>query len=417
MSNILIKGGHPLIGNVKVSGAKNAALPIMASMIMLPGENTLTNVPNLTDVVSMIRMLRCLGYGAEYIEPHTVKVWRKGNVRHIAPYELVTKMRASFFVAGPLLTTVGIAKIPLPGGCAIGTRPIDIHLKGFEKLGAEIRIQHGIVEIKAKKLVGSKIYLDFPSVGATENLIMASICAEGQTVIENAAREPEIVDLIHYLNQAGADISGENTPVLTINGVEKLKSVQSYEIIPDRIEAATLLLAGAITKGNITIDNLRPDHIQSLWDKLVDMGANLTIKDKGVNIKVTKTLKAVDIETLPYPGFPTDMQAPIMSLLALAEGTSVITESVFENRFTHAQELQRMGANIKISERNAIIHGVKKLSGAPVKITNLRAGAALFLAGLAADGETLISGMKHVRRGYDGLTEKLNMLGADIREL
>lgn len=417
MSNILIKGGNQLKGTVRVSGAKNAALPIMAAMIMLPGENTLTNVPNLTDVVSMIRMLRCLGYGAEYIEPHTVKVWRKGNVRHIAPYELVTKMRASFFVAGPLLTTVGIAKIPLPGGCAIGTRPIDIHLKGFEKLGAEISIQHGIVEIKAKKLVGANIYLDFPSVGATENLIMAAICAQGQTVIENAAREPEIVDLIQYLNQAGAKITGENTPVLTITGVEKLCAVNNYDIIPDRIEAATLLLAAAITRGNVTIENLRPDHIQSLLDKLSYIGAEIVSKDNQTNIKVSKTLKAVDIETLPYPGFPTDMQAPIMSLLTLSDGTSVITESVFENRFVHAQELQRMGANIKISERNAIIHGVKKLSGAPVKITDLRAGAALFIAGLAADGETIISGMKHVRRGYDGLVEKLNMLGADIREL
>ncbi|MFH1428265.1 MAG: UDP-N-acetylglucosamine 1-carboxyvinyltransferase [Candidatus Margulisiibacteriota bacterium] len=417
MGKIIINGGRPLSGRIQVSGAKNAALPIMAAMIMLPGENTIENVPNLADVITMIRMLRSLGFGAEYIEPHTVKVWQKTSIRHVAPYELVTKMRASFFVAGPLLAKTGHARIPMPGGCAIGTRPIDLHLKGFEKLGATVKIQHGFVELKAKKLTGSKIHLDFPSVGATENIIMAAALAEGQTIIENAAREPEITDLVNYLNLAGADIRGEGTNVIEINGVSGLKSISNYSIIPDRIEAGTILIAAALTGGDITIEKLNPHHIVNLLEKLKEIGISSEISGDTVRLKKNGKLKAIDIETMPFPGFPTDMQAQMMALLSVVEGTSVITETVFENRFVHAQELQRMGANIKISERNAIIHGVKKLSGAPVQVTDLRAGAALFLAGLAAEGETLIYGMKHIRRGYDGLMEKFNSLGADIREL
>ncbi|MFA5927894.1 MAG: UDP-N-acetylglucosamine 1-carboxyvinyltransferase [Candidatus Margulisiibacteriota bacterium] len=417
MSKVAINGGKPLSGTVTISGAKNAALPIMAAMLMLPGENTICNVPNLADVVTMVRMLRSLGLGAEYIEPHTVKTWRKTNLRHVAPYDLVTKMRASFFVAGPLIAVTGSAKIPLPGGCAIGTRPIDLHLKGFQALGAKYSIQHGFVEIKAEKLVGNKVYLDYPSVGATENIIMAACFAEGHTTIENAAREPEIEDLINFLNQAGGKISGGGSNIIEVDGVSSLKSITNYPIIPDRIEAGTMILAGAITKGNVILERVIPRHFEGLLGKLKEAGIQLEIGADTVSLTSNGGFNSVDIETLPYPGFPTDMQAQIMALLALAKGTSVITETVFENRFSHAQELKRMGANIRISERNAIIHGVNKLSGAPVKITDLRAGAALILAGLAAEGETTVYGMNHIYRGYEHLVDKLNSLGADIRDL
>ena len=417
MSKVLIQGGKPLSGTVSASGAKNAALPIMAAMLMLPGENTITNVPNLADVITMIRMLRALGLRAEYVEPHTVKTWKKTNLRHVAPYDLVTKMRASFFVAGPLLATTGLAKIPMPGGCAIGARPVDLHLKGFEALGAEVNIQHGFVELKTKKLTGNKVYLDFPSVGATENIIMAATLAEGTTVIENAAREPEIEDLITYLQQAGAQIRGIGTDVIEITGVSALNQVSYYPIISDRIEAGTLLLAAAMTRGDITVTNINPYYFDGLLTKLKESGLQVESLDNAVRLSAHGRFKPVDVETLPFPGFPTDMQAQMMALLCLAQGTSVITETVFENRYTHAQELRRMGAQIKIAERNAIIHGVEKLSGAPVKVTDLRAGAALILAGLAAEGETLVYGMKHIRRGYENLVEKLNALGADIREV
>ncbi|MFC1595750.1 UDP-N-acetylglucosamine 1-carboxyvinyltransferase [Candidatus Margulisiibacteriota bacterium] len=418
MGKILIRGGRPVNGRVKASGAKNAALPILAAMLMLPGENTITNIPNLADVITMIRMLRSLGLRAEYIKPNTVKTWRNGGtIKYIAPYDLVTKMRASFFVAGPLLATRRVAKIPMPGGCAIGTRPIGLHLKGFEALGAKVNIEHGFVELKAKKLIGNKVYLDFPSVGATENIIMAAVFAEGQTIIENAAREPEIEDLINFLKQAGADIKGSGTDVIEINGVTELHSVKDYSIIPDRVEAGTLLLAGAITKGAVTVDNVQPKHFEGLLRKLKESGVQIEVMDNSVSLKTNGARKSIDIETLPHPGFPTDMQAQMMAYLTTAEGTSVITETVFENRFTHAQELQRMGANIKISEHNAIVHGVQKLSGAPVKVTDLRAGAALILAGLAAEGETLVYGMKHINRGYERIVDKLNSIGADIIEL
>jgi UDP-N-acetylglucosamine 1-carboxyvinyltransferase len=388
----------------------------MAAMAMIPGEITITNVPNLTDVTTMIRMLRSLGMGAEYLEPNTVRAWPKMNLRHIVPYDLVTKMRASFFIAGPLLARVGMAKIPLPGGCAIGTRPIDIHLKGFEKLGAKINVQHGMVEIRAPKLVGAKINLDFPSVGATENLIMAACAAEGTTLIENAACEPEIEDLANFLNKAGAEIKGAGTTMVEIQGGKALRNVKNYAIIPDRIEAGTMILAAAITRGEVLVDHLNSAHLQATLEKLKAAGVHLEIKPHSVKVIPNGRWENIDIETQPYPGFPTDMQAQMMTLLSLAEGTSVITETVFENRFIHAQELNRMGANIKISHEHAVIHGVEKLSGAPVQITDLRAGAALFLAGLGAEGETLLYGLKHIHRGYERLIEKLNGLGADVEE-
>ena len=417
-SRVTIKGGIPLQGSVNVSGSKNAALPIMASFLMLPGETTILNVPNLVDVTSMVRMLRALGMGSEYLAAgNKVRSWQRQKLRHVAPYDLVTKMRASFFVAGPLLAQTGFAKIPMPGGCAIGSRPISLHLKGFELLGAKINYEHGFVEIRADKLVGNEIYLDFPSVGATENIMMAATLAEGKTIIENAAREPEIEDLANFLNMAGADIKGAGNNVIEIEGVRSLNAVNNYSIIPDRIEAGTLILAAAITRGEVDVCGCNSDHLRNLLDKLIESGVKLELLDDCIKVSSNGRPKAIDIETLPFPGFPTDMQAQIMAFLVLAEGTSVITETIFENRFTHAQELNRMGANIKISSHTAIVSGVNNLSAAPVKITDLRAGAALFLAGLAAEGDTLIYGMKHIKRGYEDIIGKLKSLGSNIQEI
>ena len=415
MSFLKIVGGRRLTGDVCTSGAKNAALPILAASIMLEGETELTNIPYLKDISTMIRMLNSLGIRAEYSPPNNVKIWNNKKVRHIAPYDLVTAMRASFFVAGPILAKTGLAKVPLPGGCAIGSRPVDIHLNGFKALGAEVNIEHGFVELKAKKLKGAHILLPFPSVGATENILMAASIIEGTTVIENAAEEPEITDLIKFLRKAGADIEGENTSVITVRGVSSLKGIK-YDIIPDRIEAGTLMIAGAITKGDVTVKPIVLSHMESLIIRLEEMGVKCTYNsdDKSVRVEYEKELKAVDIETMPYPGFPTDMQAQIMALVAVSNGMSIIKETIFENRFMHVNELVRMGALIKIQNNCALIEGVKELTGAETKITDLRAGAALVLAGLAANGESTIYGLKHLRRGYENLNCKLRNLGAEI---
>lgn len=418
MSKILIKGGNRLTGTVKIQGAKNSALPIMAAMLMLPGENSISNIPHLVDVITMSRVLRSLGLRSEYSEPHSMKTWNNGKIKYIAHYDLVTKLRASFFVAGPLLAINQMAKIPMPGGCAIGLRPIDLHVKGFKALGAKVEIEHGFVDIRANKLKGAEIILDFPSVGATENIMMAATLAEGTTIIENAAREPEVIDLGNFLNATGAKIINHGTSTIEIQGVSSLKSIKNYRIIPDRIEAGTMLVAGAITKGDVIVQNINIEHLKAIIDKLEECGCQIDIiNEHSLHIKRSGKLLAVDTETLPYPGFPTDMQAQMMSLLTLAQGTSVITETVFENRFLHTPELQRMGANIKISERNAIIHGVSKLTGAPVKASDLRAGAALILSALAAEGESLLYGMKYVDRGYENIVGKLNSLGADIQDV
>ncbi|MFA5878794.1 MAG: UDP-N-acetylglucosamine 1-carboxyvinyltransferase [Candidatus Margulisiibacteriota bacterium] len=415
MGYLKIIGGKRLIGDVYTSGAKNAALPILAASIMLEGETELTNIPYLKDIVIMIRMLNSLGVRAEYCSPNKVKIWNNRKIRHIAPYDLVTAMRASFFVAGPILAKTGLAKVPLPGGCAIGSRPIDIHLKGFKALGAEINIEHGFVELKAKKLKGTHILLPFPSVGATENILMAASIIEGTTIIENAAQEPEITDLIEFLRKAGANIEGDDSSIITIKGVPVLKGIE-YNVIPDRIEAGTLLIAGAITKGDVTVKPVVLSHLEALIVKLEEIG--LTCKynpeDKSVRVIYEKELNAVDIETMPYPGFPTDMQAQIMALLTISNGTSTIKETIFENRFMHVNELVRMGAVIKIQNNCAMVEGVKELTGAETKITDLRAGAALVLAGLVANGESTIYGLKHLRRGYENLSSKLRNLGAEI---
>jgi UDP-N-acetylglucosamine 1-carboxyvinyltransferase len=417
MRKALVTGGKRLNGTVAVSGSKNAALPILAASILLHGETTLTNVPNLLDVISMIRILRALGLRAEYFEPDTVKIYTNGSVKHVAPYELVTKMRASFFIIGPILARMGLAKIPLPGGCNIGSRPVNLHIKGLEALGAHVSMEHGFVIVKANKLKGSKIYLDFPSVGATETIMMAATHSEGETIIENAAQEPEIADLAAFLNNCGAHIEDAGKETIRISGVGRLKG-SDYKVMPDRIEASTLMLAGAITKGDVTLTGVVEQHIESVIRKLQDVGVEVTASGDQVRVKVKDGLKATDVKTMPYPGFPTDVQPQFTSLLSLAEGTSVMTETVFENRFMHVHELKRMGADIRIEGQSAIIKGVKKLSGCPVRASDLRAGAALVLAGLAAEGETLVDDVERfIERGYEDLAGKLNSLGGNLKEI
>jgi UDP-N-acetylglucosamine 1-carboxyvinyltransferase len=365
----------------------------------------------------MIRVLRSLGLRAEYFEPNTVKVYTNNSVKVVAPYELVTKMRASFFVIGPILARTGLAKIPLPGGCAIGSRPVDIHIKGLEALGASVSMEHGFVIVKAKKLKGSKIYLDFPSVGATETIMMAACLSEGETMIENAAQEPEIADLAMFLNRCGAQIEGAGGEAIKIKGVSKLKG-SDYKVMPDRIEACTLMVAGAITKGDIVLDGIIEKHVEPIIRKLQESGVEVTVSGEQVKVKVKDGIKATDIKTMPFPGFPTDAQPQFTSLLSIAEGTSVINETVFENRFMHVHELKRMGADIHLEGQSAIIKGVKKLSGCPVRASDLRAGAALVLAGLRAEGETLVDDVERfIERGYENLIGKLNSLGADLREI
>jgi UDP-N-acetylglucosamine 1-carboxyvinyltransferase len=417
MRKALVVGGKRLNGKVTVSGSKNASLPILAATILLHGETTLTNVPNLLDIITMIRVLRTLGLRAEYFEPNTVKIWTNSVIKHVAPYELVTKMRASFFVIGPILARTGLAKVPLPGGCAIGSRPVDIHIKGLEALGAHVSMEHGFVIVKANKLKGAKIYMDFPSVGATETIMMAATMSEGETIIENAAQEPEIVDLAEFLNKCGAKIEDAGKESIKINGVQKLKACD-YKVMPDRIEACTLMLAGAITKGDIVVDGVVEQHVEPVIRKLQDAGIEVAVSSNMIRIKAKDGIKSTDIKTMPYPGFPTDAQPQFTSLMSIANDTSVITETVFENRFMHIQELKRMGADIHLEGQSAIIKGVKKLSGCPVRASDLRAGAALVLAGLAAEGETLIDDVERfIERGYENLIGKLNSLGGDLKEI
>jgi UDP-N-acetylglucosamine 1-carboxyvinyltransferase len=417
MRRILVKGGRRLEGEVTVSGSKNSSLPILAATILTQGLNTITSVPDLLDIQTMLRMLRSLNIRAEYSQPHTVRVWVNHYIKHVAPYELVTKMRASFFIIGPLLAKTGFAKIPLPGGCAIGSRPVDIHLKGLQALGADVELEHGFVKVQARKLKGDRILLDFPSVGATETIMMAATLAEGETLIENAAREPEIGDLADYLNKCGAQISGAGSEQIKILGVKELKA-SDHNVIPDRIEAGTLMVAAAISRGNILIKNVNVAHVDSTILKLQQSGVTVEVKGDQVRVKASHRPKAVDIKTQPYPGFPTDMQPQLAALMSLAEGTSVISEGVFENRFMHVHELKRMGADIRLEGQSAIVNGVAKLQGAPVKSRDLRAGAALMLAGLGAEGETLIEDIdRFIERGYEKLDKKLISLGAEIKEL
>ncbi|NLN07278.1 MAG: UDP-N-acetylglucosamine 1-carboxyvinyltransferase [Firmicutes bacterium] len=416
MSGIItVEGGTPLFGRVRVEAAKNACLPIMAAALLCEGQVTLSEIPALEDVYTMSSVLTALGARTDYdAKAKKLSVDSTAVRRTEAPYELVRKMRASFLVIGPLLARMGRARVSLPGGCAIGIRPIDLHLKGLKALGAEVMIGHGFIETTADKLRGEKVYLDFPSVGATENIMMAATLAEGTTVIENAAEEPEVVDLANFINAMGGRITGAGTDTIRIQGVTSLSCVD-YCVIPDRIEAGTFMVAAAITGGAVTVENVIPAHLTSLIAKLQEAGCRVEEAEGLIHISREGPLRAVDVKTLPYPGFPTDMQSPIMAMLACARGTSVITETVFENRFMHVDELRRMGARIKIEGHSAIVTGREKLCGAPVKATDLRAGAALVLAGLAADGRTEVSELHHLDRGYWHFSEKLAALGAKIK--
>ena len=416
MEKLIIHGGHELHGRVKISGAKNAVLPIIAATLLAQDKPcVLDEVPYLNDVCTIAEVLRQLGAKVDFNrQQHTLFVDSTVLKTVDAPYDLVRKMRASFVIMGPLLARYGKAKISMPGGCAIGTRPIDLHLKGFEALGAEIEIGHGFISATAPNgLKGTSIYLDFPSVGATENIIMAACMAEGQTILENAAQEPEIIDLANFLNIMGAKIRGAGTNVIKITGVPKLIG-HNYTIIPDRIEAGTYMVAVAMTGGDIYIENAISEHLKPVIAKLNEAGVKIEEDIDGIRVSCNKRPKAIDIKTLPYPGFPTDMQAQFMAMLTIADGTGLVTETVFENRFMHVDELKRMGACIKVDGRTSIVEGVPSLNGCQVKATDLRAGAAMVLAGLVANGETEVSYIHHIDRGYDNLEEKLCGLGADI---
>lgn len=414
MDKLIVTGKKAIHGEVTISGAKNAVLPIIVGALLAEDITVLHDVPKLSDVATIKEVLEILGAKITF-ENHTMTIDSRDLNNWDAPYNYVQKMRASVLIMGPLLARLGKAKISMPGGCAIGTRPIDLHLKGLEALGADIQINHGDMNavVPGGKLKGNRIYLDFPSVGATEHIMMAATTAEGTTVIENAAEEPEIVDLANFLNSMGANVRGAGTNVIKIEGVEKLHGT-TYTIIPDRIEAGSYMIAAAITGGDLLVKNVIIDHIKPLIAKMIECGVEIIEEGNNLRVRSNGRLKAVDIKTMPYPGFPTDMQAQFMALMTVAEGTSVFTETVFENRFMHADELRRMGANIKIDGRNAIVEGVSRLTGCKVKATDLRAGAALIVAALAAEGQTEITELQYIDRGYEDLIEKFQTIGADI---
>ncbi len=415
MEQLVICGGKPLSGKIRISGAKNASLPIMAASLLSREAVRLEDIPPLQDVITMSALLRHLGSKVEFDRRKKYLKIKTPQLKDFtAPYDQVGKMRASILVMGPLLARYGKARISQPGGCAIGQRPIDLHIKGLMALGAEIVMGHGYVEARAEKLKGNKIYLDYPSVGATENNIMAAVLAEGTTVLENCAQEPEIVDLANFLNNLGARVSGAGTSIIRIQGVVALRG-GSHTVIPDRIEAGTFLIAAALTRGEVILHNVITDHLKPLLSKLEEAGVLLEEREEGLWVKGPAEIKAVDVKTLPYPGFSTDLQPQFMSLMATARGSSVITETVFENRFMHVPELKRMGADITTEGRTALIKSVPKLTGTLVKTSDLRAGASLVIAGLAAQGETRVTELYHIDRGYDNLSGKLKALGADIR--
>ncbi|HCY0729005.1 TPA: UDP-N-acetylglucosamine 1-carboxyvinyltransferase [Staphylococcus aureus] len=419
MDKIVIKGGNKLTGEVKVEGAKNAVLPILtASLLASDKPSKLVNVPALSDVETINNVLTTLNADVTYKkDENAVVVDATKTLNEEAPYEYVSKMRASILVMGPLLARLGHAIVALPGGCAIGSRPIEQHIKGFEALGAEIHLENGNIYANAKDgLKGTSIHLDCPSVGATQNIIMAASLAKGKTLIENAAKEPEIVDLANYINEMGGRITGAGTDTITINGVESLHGVE-HAIIPDRIEAGTLLIAGAITRGDIFVRGAIKEHMASLVYKLQEMGVELEYQEDGIRVRAEGDLQPVDIKTLPHPGFPTDMQSQMMALLLTANGHKVVTETVFENRFMHVAEFKRMNANINVEGRSAKLEGKSQLQGAQVKATDLRAAAALILAGLVADGKTSVTELTHLDRGYVDLHGKLKQLGADIERI
>jgi len=414
-----VTGGQKLQGKVRVEGAKNAVLPILAAALLASeGENVIKEVPNLADVFTINEVLKSLNAAVTYIpEDNAVYIDATKELSSEAQFEFVSKMRASILVMGSLLARNGYARVALPGGCAIGSRPIELHLKGFEAMGAKISFGHGYVEAKTEgRLKGANVYLDFPSVGATENIMTAASLAEGTTVIENAAKEPEIVDLANFINSMGGRVIGAGTNTIRIEGVDTLYGVE-HHIIPDRIEAGTFMVAAAITRGDVVIENAVPEHMTALIAKMREMGVEITELDEGIRVRVPKTLKAVDIKTMPHPGFPTDMQSQMMALMLTAEGTSIITETVFENRFMHVEEFRRMNAGAKIEGRSVFIEGPVDLQGAEVMATDLRAAAALILAGLVSEGMTRVTKLHHLDRGYVDFHGKLASLGANIERI
>ena len=416
MDKIVISGGQKLKGKVNISGAKNAALAILPAVLLSDGVCVIENLPSISDITLMCKILEDLGAEVKLLSKGTLQIDPRKVKSGVASYELMRNMRASCYLLGALLGRFGESIVYLPGGCDFGTRPIDQHLKGFEVMGAKCSLDGGMIKVKSEKLVGSNVYLDVVSVGATVNIMLAAVKAEGLTVIENAAKEPHIVDLANFLNCMGADVVGAGTDVIKIKGVKKLSGI-TYSIIPDQIEAGTYLVAAAATRGEITIENVIPKHLESITAKLKEIGAELTEGTDFVHIKCDKELKKCNVKTMPHPGFPTDMQPQITALLSIVPGTSVVNEAVWDNRFRYIEELRRMGANISVDGRTAVIEGVKELDGAPVKATDLRAGAALVIAGLAAKGTTVIDEIRHIERGYEEIIEKFQALGANIKKV
>jgi len=417
MAKIVISGGAPLNGEVQISGAKNAVLPILASTLLADGPMTITNVPHLHDVTTTMELLGQMGVSLEIDERMRINIDPRTTNRYFAPYDLVKTMRASILVLGPLVARFGEADVSLPGGCAIGSRPVDLHIKGLQALGADVSVENGYIRARAKRLKGARVHFDIVTVTGTENIMMAAALAKGTTVLENAAQEPEVVDLANCLNAMGAKIFGAGSETIVIEGVERLNGTD-YDVLPDRIETGTFLVAGAISGGRVLAKRARPDTLDVVLQKLEDAGAEITTGEDWIQLDMRgRKPKAVDIITAPYPAFPTDMQAQFTALNAVAEGVGVITETVFENRFMHVQELQRLGADIHVDGNTATIHGVDTMTGAPIMATDLRASACLVLAGLAAKGDTTVDRVYHIDRGYENIEEKLGSLGAHIRRL
>jgi UDP-N-acetylglucosamine 1-carboxyvinyltransferase len=413
MDQFIINGGNVLKGRVEVSGAKNAALGIISAALLADGVSTIQNVPHVDDIRVLLEAMKDLGVRIKNIDEHTIEIDSRKVDKLIVDYEHIKKIRASYYLLGSLLGRFKEAQVAMPGGCNIGQRPIDQHIKGFEALGAEVEVDHGMVKARAKQLNGASIYLDVVSVGATINIMLASVMAEGVTTIENPAKEPHIVDVANYLNSMGAEIKGAGTDIIKIHGVEKLHGSE-YMIIPDQIEAGTYMIASAITGGDVVIENLIPKHMEAISAKLLEMGVGIEEQGDSIRVYAHKDLKGVNIKTLPYPGFPTDMQPQMTALLAVTKGTSIVSESIFENRFQYVDELNRMGVNVKVEGNTAIVSGVKKLTGTEITASDLRAGAALILAALIAEGETVINHVDYIDRGYEFIEEKLRGIGADI---
>ena len=416
MQKLVIEGGFPLRGEVRISGAKNAALPILCASLLSPEALIVENVPHLKDVTTMISLLVQMGVGITLESPSRLELVGASITRPVAPYDLVKTMRASILVLGPLLARTGEASVSLPGGCAIGLRPVDLHIKGLQAMGAEIQVENGYIQARASRLTGARIFMDLVSVTGTENLMMAATLAKGVTVIENAAREPEVVDLAECLIAMGAKISGAGTDTISIEGVDQLHGAR-YKVMPDRIETGTFLVAAAASCGNIRLNGARADILDAVLDKLVESGAHIEVDGDGISLEMRDRPKSVNIRTAPYPAFPTDMQAQFMTLNSIADGSAMITETIFENRFMHVQELCRMGADIEVEGNAAMVRGKETLGGATVMATDLRASASLVIAGLIATGETTIERIYHIDRGYECIEEKLAQLGAKIRRI